>query len=115
MTPTTAYKVLVAGEMAALERDGCFNGSAVDLADGFIHLSTADQLTETVDKHFAGREDLHVVAVDLDAHGDRIRWEESRGGGLFPHLYGPISLETVVAYSGLRRDAGGRVLLPVSG
>ncbi len=115
MTPTTAYKVLLAEEMAALERDGRFEGSAVDLADGFIHLSTADQLTETVDKHYAGRDDLHVVAVDLDAHGGKIRFEPSRGGALFPHLYGPMLLEAVVAYGPLQRDGDGRVRLPVTG
>jgi uncharacterized protein (DUF952 family) len=115
MTPTTAYKVLLADEMATLERDGRFGGSTVDLTDGFIHLSTADQLTETVDKHFAGRDDLHVVAVDLDAHGDKVRFEPSRGGALFPHLYGPMLLEAVVAYSPLQRDADGHVRLPVTG
>lgn len=115
MTPTTAYKVLLADEMAALERDGRFDGSAVDLADGYIHLSTADQLTETVDKHYAGRDDLHVVAVDLGAHGDKIRFEPSRGGALFPHLYGSMLLEAVVAYGPLQRDVDGRVRLPVTG
>ena len=115
MKPTTAYKVLVADDMAALERDGRFDGSAVDLADGYIHLSTADQLTETVDKHYAGQDDLHVVAVDLDAHGDKVRFEPSRGGALFPHLYGPMLLEAVVAYGPLQRDADGRVRLPVTG
>lgn len=115
MTPTTAYKVLLADEMAALERDGRFAGSAVDLADGYIHLSTAEQLTETVDKHYAGRDDLHVVAVDLDAHGDHVRFEPSRGGAPFPHLYAPMLLEAVVAYGPLQRDADGRVRLPVAG
>lgn len=115
MTPTTAYKVLSADEMAALERDGRFEGSAVDLADGYVHLSTADQLTETVDKHYSGRDDLHVVAVDLGAHGGQVRFEPSRGGDLFPHLYAPMLLETVVAYGPLHRDADGRVRLPVAG
>ena len=115
MTPTTAYKVLLGDEMAALERDDRFDGSAVDRADGYIHLSTADQLTGTVDRHFAEGGDLHVVAVDLDAHGDKVRWETSRGGALFPHLYGPMLLEAVVAYGPLHRDADGRVQLPVTG
>jgi uncharacterized protein (DUF952 family) len=115
MTPTTAYKVLTGDEMAALERDGRFEGSPDDLRDGYIHLSTADQLTETVDRHFAGQGDLHVVAVDLDAHGDKVRWEESRGGVSFPHLYAPMLLEMAVAYGPLHRDAGGRVTLPVAG
>ena len=111
----TAYKVLTAAEMAVLERDARFDGAPVDLSDGYIHLSTAEQLTETVDKHFAGQRDLHVAAVDLAAQGERLRWEPSRGGQLFPHLYGPLLLETVVAYGPLERDDAGRVKLPVSG
>lgn len=115
MSDAIAYKVLTAEEMATLERDGTFTGAPVDLTDGYIHLSTADQLTETVDKHFAGRHDLHVAAVDLAANGDAVRWEPSRGGALFPHLYGPLLLETVVAYGPLERDDAGRVKLPVAG
>jgi uncharacterized protein (DUF952 family) len=111
----TVYKVLTADEMATLERDGRFEGSAVDGADGFIHLSTAAQLTATVDKHYAGQSDLHVAAVDVAAQGQAIRWEEARGGQLFPHLYGPLLLETVVAYSPLERGADGAVRLPVTG
>ncbi|UVO52398.1 DUF952 domain-containing protein [Sphingomonas sp. SUN019] len=101
--------------MAALERDGAFAGAPVDLADGYIHMSTAEQLTETVDKHFAGQTDLHVAAVDLAAQGDCLKWEESRGGQLFPHIYGPLLLETVVAYGPLARDKDGMVKLPVAG
>lgn len=113
--PQTAYKVLTATEMATLERDGSFAGAPVDLADGYVHLSTADQLTETVDKHFAGQSDLHVAAVDLGSFGDSLRWEESRGGQLFPHLYGPLLLETVIAYGPLECDESGKVRLPVAG
>ena len=113
--PATAYKVLTAEQMAALEADGSFAGAPVDLADGYIHLSTAAQLTETVDKHFAGQHDLHVAAVDLGSFGGSLRWEESRGGQLFPHLYGPLLLETVIAYGPLERDADGAVRLPVAG
>lgn len=113
--PSTAYKVLTQGEMDALEADGSFAGAPVDLADGYIHLSTADQLTETVDKHFAGQGDLHVVAVDLDALGAVVRWEPSRGGQLFPHIYAALPLSAVVAYSPLERDEAGRVRLPVAG
>ncbi|KTT76747.1 DUF952 domain-containing protein [Sphingomonas endophytica] len=114
-TPLTAYKVLTAEQMAALEQDGRFGGAAIDVADGYIHLSTAVQLTETVDKHFAGQSDLHVAAVDLAAHGDKVKWEESRGGQLFPHLYDEMLLETVVAYGPLQRDDDGKVKLPVAG
>jgi len=114
--PDTAYKVLTADQMATLERDGRFAGAPVDLADGYIHLSTAAQLTETVDKHFAGQHDLHVAAVDLGSLGASLKWEESRGGQLFPHIYGgPLLLETVIAYGPLARDADGQVKLPVAG
>ena len=113
--PLTAYKVLTAKQMATLERDGCFQGAPVDLADGYIHMSTADQLTETVDKHFTGQSDLHVAAVDLGSFGESLKWEESRGGQLFPHLYGPLLLETVVAYGPLERDDAGQVKLPITG
>lgn len=114
-TPLTAYKVLTAEQMATLEQDGRFGGAPVDVADGYIHLSTAAQLTETVDKHFAGQGDLHVAAVDLAAHADKIKWEESRGGQLFPHLYGEMLLETVVAYGPLERLPDGTVRLPITG
>ncbi len=113
--PTTAYKVLTGEQIAALERDGTFAGAPVDLADGYLHMSTAAQLTETVDKHFAGQSDLHVAAVDLGSFGKSLKWEESRGGQLFPHLYGPLLLETVIAYSPLERDPDGTVRLPVTG
>ncbi|MFN3433294.1 MAG: DUF952 domain-containing protein [Sphingomonas sp.] len=113
--PLTAYKVLTADQMAALERDGRLEGAPVDLADGFIHLSTAAQLTETVDKHFAGQTDLHVAAVDLGSYGASLKWEESRGGQMFPHLYEPLRLDTVVAYSALERADDGTVRLPVTG
>jgi uncharacterized protein (DUF952 family) len=113
--PTIAYKVLTGEQMAALEADGSFAGAPVDLADGYVHLSTAAQLTETVDKHFGGQDDLHVAAVDLEALGDAIRWEESRGGQSFPHLYAPLPLEAVVAYGPLTRGDDGTVRLPVAG
>jgi len=112
--PTTAYKVLTAQQMRELETD-TFKGAAVDLADGYIHLSTSAQLTETVDKHFAGQSDLWVAAIDLEALGDTVRWEESRGGQLFPHIYGAMPLEVVFAYSPLERDEQGNVRLPIAG
>lgn len=112
--PVTAFKVLTADQMAALEDDD-FEGAPVDIADGYIHLSTAEQLTETVDKHFAGQADLWVAAIDLEALGDRVKWEESRGGQLFPHIYGVLPLCVVTAYGALKRDADGSVRLPVAG
>lgn len=114
MKPATAFKVLTTEQMEALEA-GSFDGAPVDVADGYIHLSTFDQLTETVDKHFVGQDGLHVAEVDLDALGEAVKWEPSRGGQLFPHLYGPLPLHVVVAYGPLHRDVAGRVLRPVTG
>jgi uncharacterized protein (DUF952 family) len=115
MPDTTAYKVLTSGQLATLEHDGVFAGAPVDLADGFIHLSTAGQLAETIDKHFGGQDDLQIVAVDLEALGDAVKWEESRGGQLFPHLYAPITLDVVIAYSPLEYEPDGSIRLPVTG
>ena len=109
-----AYKVLTADQMRALEADA-FEGAPIDLADGYIHLSTRDQLTETVDKHFTGQSDLWVAAIDLAALGDSVRWEESRGGALFPHIYGAMPLDVVIAYGELEREHDGTVKLPVAG
>ncbi len=115
MPDVIAYKVLTADQLAALEHDGSFAGAPVDLADGYIHLSTADQLDETIAKHFAGQNDLQLVAVDLEALGDAVKWEESRGGALFPHLYRPITLDVVVAYSALAYEPDGAIRLPIAG
>jgi len=113
--PLIAYKVLTGEQMTALEADATFAGAPVDLADGYIHLSTADQLDETVAKHFAGQSDLHIAAVDLEALGQAVKWEPSRGGALFPHLYAALPLSAVIAYSALERDDHGKVKLPVTG
>ncbi len=110
--PAVAYKVLTAPQMAELLDQGSFSGAQIDLADGYIHLSTAAQLTETVDKHFAGQCDLFVAAVDLVQLGDAVRWEESRGGQLFPHIYSALPLLAVTAHGALQRGADGAVLLP---
>lgn len=114
--PLVAYKVLTADQLAQLEADGRFAGAPGDLADGYIHLSTAAQLTETVDRHFAGQEGLAVAAVDLTAYAAAaVRWEPARGGRDFPHLYERLLLETVIAYGPLIRNADGSVRLPVAG
>lgn len=113
MTPAVAYKVLTAPQMAELADSGRFAGAPVDLADGYIHLSTAGQLAETIDKHFAGQTDLHIVTVDLDALGDAVKWEPSRGGQLFPHIYGTgLPLDAVIAYGPLERRGDGSIILP---
>lgn len=114
MTPKIAYKVLTAEQMRELE-GGAFSGSPADMADGYIHLSTADQLEATIGKHFAGQADLWLVAVDVEAEGSGVKWEPSRGGALFPHLYGTLLLETVVAYSPLEYEPDGAIRLPITG
>lgn len=113
--PKVAYKVLTGPQMAGLEREGLFKGAPIDRDDGYIHLSTLAQLTETVDKHFARQTDLHVVAVDLEALGAAVKWEPSRGGQLFPHIYADLTLNVVLAYGPLERDAKGQVCTPVAG
>jgi uncharacterized protein (DUF952 family) len=75
---------------------GRYEGSPDDVRDGFIHLSTATQVRETVAKYFAGRTDLILAAVDVAKLGDTLKWEASRGGQLFPHVYGPILAEMVL-------------------
>jgi len=113
MTLPVAYKVLTAPQMAELAGSGSFAGAPVDLADGYIHLSTAEQLAETIDKHFAGQTGLHIVAVDLDVLGDAVKWEPSRGGQLFPHIYGTaLPLSAVLAHGPLERRGDGSVILP---
>ncbi len=112
MTETIAYKILTPAENEALVQDGQFAGSADDLRDGFIHLSTADQLGETLDKHYAGRTDVVIAAIALTQLGDALRWESSRGGQLFPHLYGVLMLTSVIAAGKLERAMDGSVKLP---
>ncbi len=111
MGETIAYKVLTEQEFAAL-RGGVFAGAPVDVADGYIHLSAAAQVTETVAKHFAGQSGLVVAAVDLAALGAAVRWEVSRSGELFPHLYGRLTMDAVIAHCPLGWEADGSVTLP---
>lgn len=109
MTNDVAYKVLTAAEFAALQA-GPFAGAAADVADGFIHLSSAAQLTGTVRKHFAGQEGLFVLAIALGRLSAPLRWEVSRGGQLFPHLYGKLRMSDVLAHAPLRWHEGAVVL-----
>ena len=94
------YKILAAELWAQAERAGSFAGAGIDAEDGFIHFSTARQARETTAKHFAGRSDLVLVAFDgarlAMTHGDAFRYEPSRGGDLFPHLYGTASTDAVL-------------------
>ncbi len=92
---TMIYKILSASEWREAERDGCYRGSADDKRDGFIHFSTAEQTLGTYEKYFSGKRDLMLAAIDADALGDLLKWEPSRGGALFPHLYSDLPLSAV--------------------
>ena len=112
MPDRIAYKVMTEAEFTQLQREGAFRGSPADLADGFIHMSGAAQLAATIDTHFRGRTDLVLAAVDLTRLGEAVRWEPSRGGQLFPHLYGPLAIDAVTAAGPLARSADGSLRLP---
>jgi uncharacterized protein (DUF952 family) len=109
---TTVYKIVPASVWQNAKLVGIFEGAAIDLADGFIHFSTAAQAGETAARHFAGQSDLLLVAVDGDALGDRLRYEPSRGGDLFPHLYGALPLSAVLWEKPLPLDPDGAHLFP---
>lgn len=116
MPDPIAYKILTANQLAVLEHEGNFVGAPVDLADGYIHLSTAAQVEETLARHFAGQHGLQLAAIDLEALGDAVKWEESRGGQLFPHVYGvPLTLDVVIAYGPVEHEPDGSLRLPVAG
>jgi uncharacterized protein (DUF952 family) len=94
------------------ERTGVFRGSEVDRRDGFIHFSTAAQVAETAAKHFAGQVDLLLVRVDAAKLSDGLRWEPSRGGALFPHLYGDLDPRSVTRVDPLPLRSDGRHVFP---
>lgn len=106
------YKILKAVEWAELERAGQTAGAPVDVADGFIHFSTADQVVETAARHFAGMDGLVLAAFDADALGDALVWEPSRGGALFPHLYGPLRRADVIWHAPLPLHDGAHAFPP---
>ena len=106
------YKICTAAEWAKAEAKGEFAGSAVDIADGFIHFSTAAQVKETARRHFAGQPDLVLVAVDPGSLGEALKWEPSRGGDMFPHLYGALLTGAVLAVHPLPLQADGEHRFP---
>ena len=87
------YKVMTKKEWQDAKQNGVFKGSEVDVSDGFIHFSTAAQVQETVGKHFAGQQDLLLIRFGAEQFGDVLKWEISRGGDMFPHLYGDLPVE----------------------
>jgi uncharacterized protein (DUF952 family) len=113
MTVTsTVYKIVPDALWQQARQTGVFEGAAIDLTDGFIHFSTATQAKETAARHFAGQTGLLLVAVDAAALGDRLVFEPSRGGDLFPHLYGTLPLSAVLWEKPLPIGADGAHLFP---
>ena len=106
------YKIVPDALWREAERDGVFRGAPVDLADGYIHFSTAAQVEETAAKHFAGRSGLLLVRVDSKRLGDALKWEPSRGGALFPHLYAELSLANIAETTPLPLGSDGRHRFP---
>jgi uncharacterized protein (DUF952 family) len=110
--PKTIYKICDAAAWQTAERAGEFAGAPIDLADGYIHFSTASQVAETAAKHFAGQLDLVLVAIAADALGAALKWEPSRGSALFPHLYGTLPLTAVRWVKPLSLGPDGRHVFP---
>ena len=96
------YKIVPASLWRLAEETGSFNGTQTDLADGFLHFSTAEQVRETAEKYFKGQDALLLIAVDKNRLGKALRFEPSRGGALFPHLYAPLPRDAVVFAKPLR-------------
>jgi uncharacterized protein (DUF952 family) len=101
------YKIEEATIWAQAQAQGQYLGSQLDLADGFIHLSSASQVRETADKWFTGRAGLVLVSVNTQVLGEALKWEASRGGELFPHLYAPLPMIAVEAVVAMPLDGQG--------
>ena len=106
------YKICSEAALQEARRCGRFDDSADDARDGFMHLSAGEQVAGTLAKYFAGQRDLVLLAVDPERLGGRLRWETSRGGELFPHLYGPLELEHVISVQPLTLQEDGSHRLP---
>jgi uncharacterized protein (DUF952 family) len=106
------YKICPEALWREAENAGRFDGAPIDLADGYIHFSTAQQVRETATKHFAGQTDLLLVAVDTGPLGKALKWEVSRGGALFPHLYAPLDPSAVLWVRPLPLGTAGAHVFP---
>ncbi|MGI6850919.1 DUF952 domain-containing protein [Mesorhizobium sp. 1B3] len=109
----TIYKICPEELWREAEKTGVFHGAAIDLSDGFIHFSTATQVRETAAKHFSGQSGLLLAAIDAGKLGEALKYEVSRGGALFPHLYAPLDLAAVRWAKPLPLDATGTHKFPV--
>jgi uncharacterized protein (DUF952 family) len=106
------YKICPALLWHEAEKAGFFTGAPIDIQDGYLHFSTAEQVRETAARHFAGQSDLLLIAIDGDSLGDALRYEPSRGGHLFPHLYAPLPLSAVQWVKPLPLGANGQHIFP---
>ncbi len=109
---TVIFHMCARTEWQAAEAAGAYAGSSQDTADGFIHFSAADQVVVSAAKHHAGQDGLVLLSVDAEALGDALKWEASRDGALFPHLYGPLPLAAVVRVDDLALGPDGRHVFP---
>jgi uncharacterized protein (DUF952 family) len=106
MASGDAFKIMACEDWVRAQALGSYEGSAVDLADGYIHLSSVEQLAATAARHYAGQSGLILLTVDL-ALVEGVVWEPSRGGALFPHIYGPLPVTAVTARRSLSVAADG--------
>ena len=103
------YKIFRADEWAAFQAAGVTDGAPIDLADGYIHMSTSAQVAETVAKHFAGEDGLVLLALDADTLGETLKWEVSRGGAEFPHLYRALRMDDILWHKPLPVGPDGHI------
>ena len=106
------YHICKREEWQAAEASGAYGGSSQDRADGFLHFSAAEQIVESAAKHRAGQDGLMLLTVDADALGEALKWEESRGGALFPHLYGDLPATAVARIDDLTLGPDGKHIFP---
>lgn len=110
MTDRLIYKLLLEDEFATAKAAGVLLGAPIDLEDGFIHLSTASQLQETARLYFTGRGDVYILAVEVERlDADKLVYEKSRGGALFPHYFAPLPMQAVVKTDCVKMDANGHI------
>jgi uncharacterized protein (DUF952 family) len=109
---TTIYKIMTAQQWQQAEAAGRFEGAPIDLEDGYIHFSDAGTVRETAARHFAGQPDLLLAAVEAERLGEALKWEVSRGGALFPHLYASLPLDQILWIRQLPLGEGGRHVFP---
>lgn len=109
---TEIYKILAQTAWNQAQKEGVFQGSADDIRDGFIHFSTKEQLQGTLEKHFKGQKDLILLAIIESDLGENLKWEPSRGGALFPHLYAPLPTSHVLWEKPLEMTNDGSHIIP---